>query len=255
MKPRTQLTRLLSLVILLSCGCLTVSVYGSTDERVVMRVGPDKAIVTELTDSLRVITGWDDLRFDENGLLKLGATEPRTGSKGARELLQETLGGSNFIVIEDASSRSDVVFCEVSKAKWQRNDGSNPPAYIILVDFRDFQKVIGDKRARAAFNVGWGVLHEMDHILRDSQDSLLPESVGDCEDRINTMRREVGLPERAEYFYRALPHQQDPNLISRFVRLRFSHQSKSNKTREYWLMWDSVLVGNGLEIINSASLP
>jgi hypothetical protein len=229
----------------LTLGCFVQgSVFGTElSDRIVMRQGSDRAASEALATRLQTITGWSDLSFDANGILKLGRTEGRSGSKGARDLLKAAVSGPSVIVIEAASSRTDVVFCKVTQAQWVREDESHPQVFIVLVDFSDFDKLIGDKKVRAAFDVGWGLLHEIDHVVRDSHDSFIADQLGDCESRINTMRREVGLPQRADYFYRPLPHQQDPNLVSRFVRLRFEHPGKSKKMRDYWLMWDAALVG------------
>jgi hypothetical protein len=244
MKPRTNQYKLFTPSIgLVIYFCLTVpsSVYGS-DSRVMMREGVGQSVQEVLTSRLRNITGWSDLKFDANGSLRLGSSEPATGSRGARELLLKAFAGPNLIVIDDASSSSDVVFCRVIRNRWIREDASKPPVYVIQVDFSDFERVMGDKQARAAFNEGWGFLHELDHVVENSHDPSDTHCVGDGEERINSMRREMSLPERADYFFSPLPLQSARPLISRFVRLRFEQQEDS-KRREYWLMWDASVVG------------
>jgi hypothetical protein len=107
----------------------------------------------------------------------------------------------------------------------------------------DFRQVIGDKQPRAAFDVGWAVLHEMDHVVENSED---PEDdvPGDCEGHINRMRRELGLPVRNSYFFSFLPIRNDGNLISRFVRLGFEQDNgPATKRKRYWLVWDAAVVG------------
>jgi hypothetical protein len=114
---------------------------------------------------------------------------------------------------------------------------------VILIDFADFRQVIGDKQALAAFDVGWAVLHEIDHVTEDSQDPQ-QDVVGDCEGRINQMRRELGLPVRNSYFFRFLPVKNDGNFISRFVRIGFDQENvKPSSKRRYWLIWDAAVVG------------
>ena len=120
---------------------------------------------------------------------------------------------------------------------------SDAEVHIVLIDFDDFRQVSGDKQARAAFDVGWAVLHEIDHVVEDSEDPQI-DVVGDCEDHINRMRRELGLPIRNSYFFTLLPIKNDSNLISRFVRLGFEQETgPTSKRRRYWLVWDAAVVG------------
>src|ERR687897_618706 len=79
--------------------------------------------------------------------------------------------------------------------------GSAPAADVVQIDFDDFTHVRDDRAALAAFNAGWGLLHEVEHAVRDSADPEGPGAAGECEEAINRMRRECGLAERAEYFY------------------------------------------------------
>src|SRR6185295_17680528 len=111
------------------------------------------------------------LSFDSNGSLHLGDQQTSGGSESARLLLKEAIAGPNVIVLEDASSRIDVAFCRVVRGRWVRDESNKPPAFVVLIDFKDFQQLSGDAEARAAFNVGWGLLHEIDHVVKDSEDA------------------------------------------------------------------------------------
>lgn len=201
----------------------------------------------ELAARLRVITGWRDLDFDQSGALRLGASEVSGGSRTARELLAKAGSGKNVMVIEDASERQDVVFCRVVEGRWKTDAANRPPVFVVLVDFADFSHVMGDKAALAAFNVGWGLLHEIEHVVNDSVDPESPGEAGQCEAFINRMRRECGLAERAEYFFTFLPGTTDSAFMTRFVRIAFDHARPGSKKKErHWLIWDASLVG-GLE--------
>lgn len=201
----------------------------------------------ELTDKLRMITGWHDLKFDENGALRLGGSKSAGGSQTARDLLTAAVAGKNVIVLEDASNRADVVFCRVIEGRWTHDRQGQPPVYIVLIDFADFSHLMGEEAARSAFNVGWGVMHEIDHVVHDSVDAVKNGEVGECEDLINRMRRECGVPERADYYYEFLPAAQNSDFKTRFVRLPFDvYKSETNKKSRYWLIWDASLVG-GIE--------
>jgi hypothetical protein len=201
----------------------------------------------ELIEKLRRITGWAGLDFDGNGALQFGGKKSAGGSQTARELLAAASTGQNVIVIEDASGRQDVVFCKVVEGRWKTDAANKPPVFVVLIDFTDFSHVMGDEAALAAFNVGWGVLHEIEHVVNDSVD---PESLGEagqCEAFINRMRRECGLAERAEYFFTFLPGTTDSTFMTKFVRIAFDQPRPGDKRRKrHWLVWDASLVG-GLE--------
>ena len=258
MRPRTFRNSCSSKVIdlclvslwLLAAGC---SAFASNSGRVVVRENVSLTQRQELTDSLRSITGWSSLHFDRQGLLQVGTEPVATGSATARNLLARAVEGDKVIVFEDASARLDVAFCRVVEARWLTNTGTRLPAFVVLIDFADFREIIGDKEAREAFNVGWGVLHELDHVVSDSKDSEEQGLLGECETHINEMRREVGLPVRADYFYAESPLKADPNFTSNLVRLSFEQYDPNKlRTRRYWIVWDARVVG-GLATINQTA--
>ena len=238
MHPRTN-RNYFSLKSLKVCAILIASaipIFASSTDKVVVRQNVSKANREELARRLQVITGWAELDFNSDGALTIGDANARDGSKSARDLLNRSISGNRVIVFEDASSRKDVVFCRVVLGKLDQ--APNTEVHIVLIDFADFRQVSGDKKARAAFDVGWAVLHEMDHVVENSEDPA-DDVAGDCEGHINRMRRELGLPVRNSYFYSYLPIRNDGNLISRFVRLRFEHANG----KRYWLIWDAAVVG------------
>ena len=198
----------------------------------------------DLAGKLQKITGWPDLTFDRNGALRVGSKEVVGGSNAARTLVTKAIDGPNAIILEDASRRSDVVFSKVVPGGWKHQASENPPVYVVLIDFADFEHVVGDDRARSAFDVGWAVLHELDHVVNDSADATSMSDEGECEAHINKMRRECSLPERSDYFYTPLPLTSDTCFITKFVRLAFVEEATMvNKKKRYWLLWDANLVG------------
>lgn len=221
-----------------------VPVAGRTADRLVVRESVSQTQRDELIARLRAITGWSELTFNRDGVLQLSSTHPNKGSASARNLLSRAVSGDRVILFEDASSRKDVVFCRVVLGKFRRDLANVTEVYVILIDFADFRQVVGDKQARAAFDVGWAVLHEIDHVVQDSHDPLQDTSAGDCESHINLMRRELGLPVRNSYFYSFLPINNDGIFVSRFVRLGFDQVNDApTKTKRYWLIWDAAVVG------------
>ena len=198
----------------------------------------------ELVARLRAITGLSDLRFETDGSLRFDVNQSTRGSKSARELLLQAVQGGNVIILEDASSRADVAFCRVVRGRWMRDEAAKPPAYVVLIDFTDFHQLSGDAEARAAFDVGWGLLHEIDHVVNDSEDTKDEKAIGECEDHINEMRLEVGLPVRAGYFFSRAYLKADANFNARYVRLSFERRDETSlQTKRYWLVWDAVSVG------------
>lgn len=198
----------------------------------------------QLAIELRKITGLSDLEFEANGTLSASTNQVAGGSKTARDLILKAMAGRNAVVVEDASNRSDVAFCHVIPARWKNASAANPPAFVVQIDFADFERLIGDERALEAFNVGWGFLHELDHIVNDSADATSGGETGECEAHINQMRREFNVPQRADYFYTLLPLSTDTNSMTKLVRLAFDQEHPTaKKKKRYWVLWDANVVG------------
>lgn len=207
----------------------------------------------QLAAKLRKITGWPDLKFSNDGRLLQGIRAPLGGSESARQLVANAISGRNVVVIEDATNRTDVVFCRVNSGRWKKNARNNPPAFVVQLDFADFEQLVGDERALEAFNVGWGLLHELDHIVNDSPDATALGEAGECEAHINQMRFECNLPQRTDYFYTLLPLSADSAFATRIVRLAFEQrQPQTKKKKRYWVIWDANVVG-GLEQQNQVA--
>lgn len=196
----------------------------------------------ELTEKLQKITGWTDLQFGNDGVLRRGITQPIGGSQRARILLDRAMSASGAIVIEDVSRDPAVVFSRARYAKAKHPALQTAPLFVVQIDFADFQYVTGDQMALNAFDLGWVFLHELDHILNDSLDARYAWETGECETHINQMRQECGLPVRQDYFFTFLPAPSDSVFARRFVRLAFEKDSGGSR-RKFWLVWDADLVG------------
>src|SRR5678815_3607049 len=228
-----------SLKLALAGACMCVSALSTlASSAVVIRPEVSRSHREELIKRLRVISGWRNLNFDNNGSLRLADTQTSGGSESARLLLKEALAGPNVIVLEDASSRTDVAFCRVVRGRWVRDESKKPPAFVVLIDFTDFQQLSGDAEARAAFDVGWGLLHEIDHVVSGSEDAQDEKGTGKYGDHINRLRLEVGLPVRVDYFFSPAYLKADSNFNARYVRLSFERE-----TKRYWLVWAATTVG------------
>ena len=241
---------------------LFLLLFAITAELAAATIQPDRIICRDdlpfskredLAAKLRLITGWSNLSFDERGVLRFDSRRAQGGSKTARDLLQQVQDGRNIIIIENASDRQDVVFSRVVPAQWKHHAANTPPAFVVLIDFADFDHLLGDPAALRSFDVAWGLMHELDHVVNDSQDPLDIAGVGDCEKRINSMRVELSLPIRAGYYFTYFPDAQESGFKTRFVRLAFEQRDPATtKPHRYWVMWDATLVG-GLEMKQVAS--
>jgi len=228
-------------IAVVACFCLS-ALSALASSHVLLKPDIRRSHREELVARLRVITGFTSLNFETDGALSFDVNQTSGGSASARELLLQAIRGTNVIVLEDASSRSDVAFCRVVRGRWTRAESNRPPAYVVLIDFTDFQQISGDAEARAAFDVGWGLLHEIDHVVSGSEDPKDERAIGECEDHINEMRLELGLPVRAGYFFSRAYLTADANFNARYVRLSFERRDDL-QTKRYWLVWDAVSVG------------
>lgn len=236
---------LLCLACLLVCAGTGAAAHAEPSaSRIVCRAGLSESRRVELAAQLQVITGWAGLHFDGEGFLRLGTERPAGGSQSARELLAAAQAGEDLLIIEDASGSAEVAFSRVLEGRWKDGSEGRPAAYVVQIDFKDFTHVKGDRAALAAFNAGWGALHEIEHAVNDSVDAERPGDSGECEGAINRMRRECGLAERAEYFYTPLPGAVGGEFKTLYVRLAFTQaRTPAGKPRQYWLYWDAALTG------------
>ena len=235
--------------------CAVASHAGEIHSKVVCRDNVLPKHRDELAARLRKITGWPELKFDSQGMLRPGASRPIGGSKSARDLLMEVLWGEDIVVLEDVSRSSAVAFAQVIPGQLRSATADSPAAFVIQIDFADFDHVLGDKRALEAFNSGWALLHEFDHIVNGSEDATLIAESGECEDHINRMRQECDLPVRADYFFTLLPINTDSAFMNRLVRLPFAQEAtRDGKKKRYWLIWDANLVGGIDQLKQIASL-
>jgi hypothetical protein len=255
-RPRTffsQISRagLAGILLLLA---LVQSLAAPSRSNIVCRENLSPENREQLAIDLRKITGLADLNFDNNGILSASTNQVAGGYKTARELILIAIDSRNAVVLEDASNSAEVAFGRVIPGKWKNLNPDNPPAFVIQIDFQDFDRLMGDERAREAFNVGWGFLHELDHIVNDSVDATSVGETGECEANLNQMRRECNLPERRDYFFTLSPLTADSTFMTRLVRLAFEEpNTASRKKKRYWLTWDATVVG-GLEQNQVAAL-
>src|SRR6266508_4663950 len=127
----SRATRLVSILLLL----LPVAAQAQQiRNHVVVRDNLSLAHRELLTIKLRSISGFADLKFDANGILRQGNRVPAGGSVSARELIGNAISGRNDVIIEDASNHSDVTHCRGIPASWIRNAVLNPGTSGVVID-------------------------------------------------------------------------------------------------------------------------
>jgi hypothetical protein len=201
--------------------------------------------------SLRAHTGWQQLDFDENGFLICPQREVfNGGAAAARKLLEAALNSAFAFELESHPNVKAIAFARLAGAVHyeSRATGATIEVFPLELDFADFNKLNGDAATLAAFDIGIIVLHELAHAVWQLKDARArDEEPGECEDYINEIRRELGMPERQSYFARlrtnstGYPGGNHQLAELTFARRRLSH-GKLKQAYAY-LQWDAQTVG------------
>ena len=173
--------------------------------------------------SLRRITGYDGLQFGPDGSLSLGDCSVVAGGSGeARRILMRAVCSGAVFVIEDYSGSGSVNFGQAAPEQvYEVRDGRSSQIWRVRLDFDDFQQMDASSEVRAAFDEGFTLFHELLHGLGYLDASRVRE-LGPCEEIVNRVRSELGLPLRDQYFGEAWRITE--RLTS--VRLRFRSQAR-----------------------------
>jgi len=104
--------------------------------------------------------------------------------------------------LESHLSSSQVAFARLARpiAYHHYTSGAKIDVFPLEIDFNDLSKLRGAQQALAAFDLGFLILHELGHTafgLRDAAND--PQGLGECEELVNRIRRELNMPERQTY--------------------------------------------------------
>ena len=190
-----------------------------------------------LTLSLRRITGYNGLRFADDGSLILSDSAGMTGgSAEARRILKRAVCSNAVFVIEDYSGSGSVTFGQaVEELVCDTRDGVRSQFWRLRLDFEDFQQIGASSEVKAAFDEGFTLFHELLHGL-GYNDASGEDEVGACEDIVNRIRGDLRLPLRDQYFGQTW--RITPRLTS--VRLRFRSRPRdgnSNRWASHYLFF------------------
>ncbi len=203
---------------------------------------------------LRHKTGFVSLRFDEGGFLIIDdRSQIIGGSEAARELLLAAIDGTKSIVLQSHNRSPKVMFGRASQgAKYTSvQSGLKIESELIEIDFSDFKKLHGHRRAIEAFDPGFVILHELCHAALNLHDpSEEVHAAGDCETYVNRIRRELGIPERQQYAATAsMKHLSLSTPTASIAQLIFAQTQPGDepggrtKTKRFFTWWNSQEVG------------
>jgi hypothetical protein len=111
------------------------------------------------------------------------------------------------------------------------------------LDFADFAMLRGEHEALMDFDIGFAILHELSHGVLGLKDDIARRRLGECDGRINLIRRHLGLPER-RYYSPAIRSTPDPLVgDAELIFALVSRKDGREKTKVFYLMWDTKSVG------------
>jgi len=201
----------------------------------------EKQLQTAL-ESLRHKTGFLDMRFDDAGYLTLGDRNRVAGGSGvARELLVSAVDGDKIFELEAHDSSPSLAFARLTVATiyTKYGAGARVVGLAIQLDFADFDILRGEREALMAFDIGFAILHELAHGVLGLKDDIATKRLGECDEHINLIRRDLGLPERRYYLPEISlplpPLVEEAELIFALV----SWKDGREKTKVFYLRWDA----------------
>lgn len=198
-----------------------------------------------LLESLRHKTGLAEMRFDENSFLSTGGhTHIESGSGVARELILATIHGNRTFELERYDNSSGVAFAQLVPMEYKEGNEIRHRVGLIQLDFEDFTQLDGSPEVRDAFDPGIAVIHELVHGILGLRDALGSKTqLGECDEYVNRIRREMNLPERQHYS----PQVTQPTPAKRVLLAQVSFVRTSDR-RRFYLRW---VVGS----VSAGSLP
>lgn len=205
-KFASQLYPLAALVCIL-CSQLSANENNTSRYQHGVRNSPERPLnpkqLSILLESLRQKSGFQEMHFDQLGFLHLGdRTKIAGGSAAARTLLIAAVDRAKAIDLENYDRTLQVAFARLAIAVSyiSKASGASVEVAPIQIDFSDFEHLRGDKKAIEAFDVGYVILHELGHAALGLHDAMVNgQGPGECEEFINQIRRDLGVPERQNY--------------------------------------------------------
>jgi hypothetical protein len=116
-------------------------------------------------------------------------------------LLIAAVDSPNLYELESHERSPEVAFARIDESEDRLigETGQRLTIYQAQLDFDDFNRLDGAREAKASFDIGIALLHELVHGVLKLQDPQGVDQIGDCDAHVNQMRRELQLPERLYY--------------------------------------------------------
>ncbi len=196
-----------------------------------------------LQESLRQKSGFVELEFDRQGALTLGNRQNIVGgSATARALLEAAVDSANLYELESHERSPEVAFARIVESEgWEdRQTGRRGTNYRVQLDFTDFNHLSGAREAKASFDIGIALLHELAHGVLKLQDPPGDtDQIGECDAHVNQIRRELKLPERLYYHPGVTVMQFGNGMRIVSARLVFVERAEANAqpSAKYSLTW------------------
>ncbi len=204
------------------------------------QLGMKFAQADTLTNSLRSISGYQELAFDERGYLVLGK-RVSGGSELARMLLRTAVESSEVFEIESVEGSDTVAFGAFISVQFNNSERGAIAFNRIQLDFQDFGELRGDASLMDSFDPGFVFLHELAHGVWELPDEGRG-GLGECEAFINQIRRQLGLPERLRYHYQVRGQANGGEL----GEMLFVGQDTDGRRRALKLIWDNRVVNSNI---------
>jgi hypothetical protein len=192
----------------------------------------------KLSQSLRNISGYSDLAFDERGYLVLGH-RVAGGSELARVLLRTAVESSEVFEVEGVEGSDIIAFGAFLSTQFNSAERGAVAYNRIQLDFKDFAELRGEANLQEAFDPGFVFLHELAHGVWELPDEG-HGGLGECEAFINQIRRQLGLPERVRYHYQVRNQANGGEL----GEMQFIEADKQGRRRALKLIWNNRAVNS-----------
>ena len=196
--------------------------------------------IQTVIESLRHKTGFLEMRFDDAGFLTVGDRRRLAGGSAiARELLISAVDGGRGFDLEAHDGSPTIAFARIGLATIYAKfeTGAQIETLPIQLDFSDFAQLRGEREVLAAFDIGFAILHELAHGALRLKDSVARRRLGDCDEHINLIRRELGLPERL-HFFPSIHSTRTTSATIQYAELGFVRVN-GDKTTRFYLRWDA----------------
>jgi len=194
-----------------------------------------------LQESLRQKTGFVELEFDRQGAFTLGNRQNIAGgSATARALLQAAVDSANLYELENHERSPEIAFARIVESEYRLDEtGKRTTVHQVQLDFADFDSLRGPREAKASFDIGIALLHELAHGVLKLQDPQDVDQIGECDAHVNQMRRELQLPERLYYHPSISVTRPAVGMGIVHARLVFVERTTANAkpSKQYSLTW------------------